>query len=470
MFNKKVKKLLAVVSVVAMTAGLTIGCAAPAAEEAAPAEDAAAEEAPAEDATEEASGEGYTGKLVISIHDQLNNPAIVEGIEALGATDKWKGVEIEVKEKDQEYAVNMPIQIMGGEQIDIIYNFNPIEQDKNASSGLLVPLDEYVAELGIDMEARYGSNAAAAYNYGEIYGIPGGYTSWGLFYNKAIFDEAGIDYPSMDTPMTWDEYRALAVELTSGEGADKVYGALHLQWGMFWYGEAIMKLGGGQHFYNAEGLSNISDPAFVDALEATYQMQNVDESMPKQADIIANKFEPDGFFTGDYAMYPHGTWMFNWLADTETYPRDWEVGFAPMPVPEGTEGMMSWGVCGTFGVPATSADPLMATDFCVDLVAYAAENSPAEPYADITVEAKNLYATVEDDIADEGMTAENIKSVFFNPDTVSVTEKVAGANPAEYEAVINEEVQKYLADAQDLDTTLKNIEERGNEVIQEAAE
>ena len=36
-----------------------------------------------------------------------------------------------------------------------------------------------------------------------------------LFYNKTLFDAAGVDYPTND--MTWEEYAALAKEMT-GKG------------------------------------------------------------------------------------------------------------------------------------------------------------------------------------------------------------------------------------------------------------
>ena len=450
------KKLLSALLCTAMVASMLVGCGGKE-EEAAPAEKEGTEEA--------AEAEGYSGKLVISVHDQLNNPAIPAGIEAIGATDKWKNVEIEVKPKDQEYAMNMPVQIMGGEQIDIIYNFNPIEQAKNNDGGLVVPLDDIMADLGVDMEARYGTRAADGYNQdGELIAIPGAYTTWALFYNKAIFDAANEPYPDAEVPMTWDEYRALAKKLTSGEGADKIYGTLNLQWPMYWYGQAIMELNVGQHFYNAEGLSNIEDPAFVNALEQTYNMQNADASTPTQADIIARKIEPDGYFNGSYAMYLHGNWFLNWMADTETYPRDYEIGVAPMPVPEGYEGQMTWGVTGTYSVGATTANATMAADFIVDLMAYATENSPAEAYCDTTVEAKELYQNLG--IKDPGFDPENVKKYFANPDILGVTEKVSGPNAANYETVIKEEVEKYFADAQDLDTTIANIKERGNAEIE----
>lgn len=40
-----------------------------------------------------------------------------------------------------------------------------------------------------------------------------------LYYNKDIFDAAGVDYPSND--MTWTEWEEMCKSLTSGEGNDK---------------------------------------------------------------------------------------------------------------------------------------------------------------------------------------------------------------------------------------------------------
>lgn len=460
MYNKKVRKMMSLLLMTAMTVSLAAGCGGK--------KDEPKEDGKKGSGTEsEADTGGYSGELVVSIHDQLNNPAVVEALDYLQTTEKWKNVSFDIMPKDQEYEVNLPIQVMGGKQIDVMYNFNPIEQDKNSSAGTIVPIGEYLDELGIDLEERYGSYASAAYNGDEAYAIPGGVTAWGLFYNKSIFDEAGVEYPDPKVPMTWSEYRELAKKLTKGEGADKTYGALHLQWPMYWYGEAIMELGGGQNFYNEEGLSNFEDPAFKKALEAAYQMQNVDKSTPTMADIIARKIEPDGFFNGKYAMYLHGTWFLNWLADKETYPRDYEVGFAPMPVPDGTTDRLTWGVTGTYAVPATSKDPKMATDFIVDLVAEVTQRTSSEIFVDQTVPRDNLFVTIADEIDDEQFTTENIMDLFLNPDQTLVTEKVTGPNAAKYEAVLKEEVEKYLADAQDLDTTIKNAVERGNKAIQD---
>ena len=42
------------------------------------------------------------------------------------------------------------------------------------------------------------------------------------YYNKDLFDKAGVEYPSND--LTMEDYDALARKMTSGSGDTKVYG------------------------------------------------------------------------------------------------------------------------------------------------------------------------------------------------------------------------------------------------------
>ena len=63
---------------------------------------------------------------------------------------------------------------------------------------------------------------------GNFYGIPFRADFWVVFYNKDLFDAAGVDYPSND--MTLDDYDALMRQMTSGSGAEKVYGGHYHTW------------------------------------------------------------------------------------------------------------------------------------------------------------------------------------------------------------------------------------------------
>ena len=64
-----------------------------------------------------------------------------------------------------------------------------------------------IAETGVDFEEEFGKYAESAKNDGQTYMVPHNITSWALYYNKDVFDAAGVPYPDDTVPMTWEEYR-----------------------------------------------------------------------------------------------------------------------------------------------------------------------------------------------------------------------------------------------------------------------
>jgi len=405
-------------------------------------------------------------KVVINVHNYLNNSAFVTAINEVQKMDKYRDIVFEVTGKDEEYETTMPVKVASGHQFDIVAVYNPILLAKYAKAGTIIPIDEYITNANINYIREFGRYAASAAINGKTYMIPQNPTKWVLFYNKKIFDDAKVPYPDADKPMTWDEYRGLAARLTSGSGQDKIYGALHLDWPMYWYGEAIMVLGGGERFYTEGGWSNIENPAFVNALEDTYRMMHEDESIPTYSDIKTTKIISQSFFSGRYAMFAAGPWFLNWAMDKETYPRSWEIGICPLPVDTG-ERWKTWGVCGGLAICPTSPDPQLAFDIAMDLERVMAKYTTTEPAAVQTVEQTNLFIGAGEVLGPEGMTAEVIQKYFLAEDQIFITEKVTGPNSSDYEQVINEEVEKYLVQVQDLVTTIKNIKERSDKVIKE---
>ena len=67
----------------------------------------------------------------------------------------------------------------------------------------------------------------AAYNYdGVQYGLPTDLDLQLIYYNKDLFDAAGVAYP--EAGWNWDDYIAIAKALTAGEGVGKTYGSLRV--------------------------------------------------------------------------------------------------------------------------------------------------------------------------------------------------------------------------------------------------
>lgn len=69
-----------------------------------------------------------------------------------------------------------------------------------------------VSDADIDWSEYIEGPMASTMKDGKHYGIPFATNCTALFYNKDIFDAAGVDYPDENT--TWDEFREMAKTLT----------------------------------------------------------------------------------------------------------------------------------------------------------------------------------------------------------------------------------------------------------------
>jgi len=92
---------------------------------------------------------------------------------------------------------------------------------------LLLDLTPYLERVEINL-ATYDSSVTPAFRRGRgVYALPRGYSPLVLAFNQALFDSAGIEYPSGD--WTWDDFLAAAAILTRDSDGD---GTLD-QWGTY---------------------------------------------------------------------------------------------------------------------------------------------------------------------------------------------------------------------------------------------
>lgn len=95
-----------------------------------------------------------------------------------------------------------------------------------ADAGVLQPLGAYLERSTRIDEADFYSQAIEPFVYGgELWCVPQNLSSLVVFYNTALFDAAGLDYPSPH--WTWDEFLQTAIALTKdtdGDGANEQFG------------------------------------------------------------------------------------------------------------------------------------------------------------------------------------------------------------------------------------------------------
>lgn len=460
------KKALSVLLASVMAAAALAGCGGGGAQPSPASENGgktqAASEADQSGAAKGASAEKR--KVVIYLNGMDEEQKMKSAMDEIKALDKYQDIEFDFRGRDADFNTKVPVEIAGGNPVDLIIVANPILQQQYVDSGMIQPLDDIIQAAGVDYEKEFGPYVENAMNNGQIFTVPHNITRWVITYNKAVFDAAGEPYPDPEIPMTWDEYAEVAKRITQGEGADKIYGAFYLPWGTFSYGDAIMELGGGEHFYNEEGLSNIDNPAFARSMERLHKMMHEDGSTPTHANAKTSKTSPTDFLNGRYGMAIGGGWNLSWVMDREANPRDWKVGVAPMPVDAGTT-TKTWGIVNGFGIPISAPEPELSFEIAMDLVKLSAKYADTTESASRTVPQDLLFVEAAKALEDDGITLESLLDVFTNEKTVFVGEKIMGPNNVAYEKVYMEEVEKYLVDEQDLKTTIENIKKRGDKAI-----
>lgn len=87
-----------------------------------------------------------------------------------------------------------------------------------ASNDQLLDLTDYIAQSADVDLSKYPQGLNDIYSLdGKQYAIPKDYDTIALWYNKTLFDEAGISYP--DETWTWDTLKEAAKKLTKPDGS-----------------------------------------------------------------------------------------------------------------------------------------------------------------------------------------------------------------------------------------------------------
>jgi len=114
--------------------------------------------------------------------------------------------------------------MQGANPPDVVM-FDLSQMPQLLGENLLAPLDPLISKDKFDtadIVPAVIDGIKAASTDGKLYGLAPLFSSSALVYNKKMFDEAGVPYPT--DGMTWDQMFDLARRVTKGEGEKKVYG------------------------------------------------------------------------------------------------------------------------------------------------------------------------------------------------------------------------------------------------------
>jgi multiple sugar transport system substrate-binding protein len=350
-----------------------------------------------------------------------------------------------------EYQDVVNVMLSGGDDVDIITVKDIPGYSAMLTRGQIIPLNDYIEAADIDLSLYSGAAEELTYE-NALYALPFRSDIWILYYNKEIFDAAGLPYPTND--MTWEEFDALARQLASGEGADRVYGAHFHTW------RSTVQLPTVQ---DGENIVIAEDYSFM---APTYNMitslQN-DQIIMDFGELKAGNIHYSGVFkNGQVAMLPMGSWFIGSLIAAENAGEfDFGWGVAKYPHPEGVEAGTTAGTLTSLAINTLSENKDAAFDFIkfysgvegAQILA-ALGNLPAIR----TPEVLETFASVE------GVPAEAQEALQT---TTVRLELPMRPNVGAYEQILNQEHELIMTNSVSVEDGIAEINRRVAEEIEE---
>ena len=254
-----------------------------------------------------------------------------------------------------DYSTVLQTQLAGGaDELDIITIKDVPGYANLVSANLLLSLDDYMAAQSID-PAPYGGVVEALSLNDNVYALPFRSDFWLLYYNKDLFDNAGVAHPSND--LTLAQLDELARQVTSGFGPDKVYGTHYHVW------RSTVQLAGildGQHTL-IDGNYDFLKPYY----ERVLALQNDGIVQSYAALKTSNTHYSGPFYNAQIATLPMGSWFIGTqiakVKSGESKAVNW--GVVKFPHPEGVEAGSTAATITALGVAANSTKQEAALDF-----------------------------------------------------------------------------------------------------------
>lgn len=473
MKRKLVSRCSAVLSTI-MIAGTIAGCAGVAAAPAAsaPAAAPAAEQAVAE--TAEPAGEGTP----LYFYAWTKEENVVELKEEFDK--KWQGkYYMEYEKLNDALSLTINTALASGDPISVMTQASASDLRQRADDGVYIGLKQFFDEDGITYEDTIGKSMEEAMNInGDYYGIPYNNNINLIFYNKKMFDEAGLEYPQPG--WTWDDFRETCIALSHGEGADRVYGAMIDLCGgdnsdNYWDVIARQKRGTNAYYNDDEVSTAFDDPVFKQSLEYFYQLANVDKCIVPYEEYKSLEYQNDtnamiGLYSGKFAMFfsPSYSAMYTRESYGELPEEGIDIGITNFPTLEGGKSIAT-SYTSTASIPASCTDPRGAWEMmkfiCMEraeLFAGKKVNLPGYQFKD-NEEAEKYVEYMFSNAP--GLDLESAKdAIIYNAPDV-VTKDCTIPSATNLQTVIDNTVNLIFTDEMSIDDALKQLKEQGDAAV-----
>ena len=249
------------------------------------------------------------------------------------------GINVELPFLENEaFKAKLTTLLQSNEAPDVFHSWGGGVFYEQAAAGVLRPIEDVLSEEAKAAQGTAGVSAFTAPD-GHIYGIARDVAEVVLWYNKSLFEQAGVDPASL---ATWDGFLAAVQKLKDAGITPFALGAKDRWPAHFWWSKLVVRLAGQDGFEAArrgEG-DGFAGEAFVKAGEYFLQLAALE---PWQEGFEAATYgDASGYFgDGKAAMHLMGDWDYGVMKDNSASKQgipDDQLGILPFPTIEGGAG------------------------------------------------------------------------------------------------------------------------------------
>lgn len=165
------------------------------------------------DGSEDEGDDGGVTKIQVQVSGEPEETAVYSAI-ADQFTEANEDVEVEVVEvpEKDEHLARLATSFAGGNPPDVfLVNFR--EYSQFVVRDAIEPIENHLAD--VDLSAYYEPPLEAFTYDGALQCFPQNISSLVVYYNRALFDQAGLERPKAG--WTWDDFRSTGEALTKGD-------------------------------------------------------------------------------------------------------------------------------------------------------------------------------------------------------------------------------------------------------------
>ena len=361
------------------------------------------------------------------------------------------GITIEyIDVSSQEYGTKASTMLAGGDTSDIFMVKGVPDLLNWDNAGYAEHLNPYMEKDNYDLSGFVGMDSGYRLNDQQA-ALPFRSDFWVLFYNKTLFDNAGVAYPTSD--MTWEQYKDLAIKMT--DSAKGIYGCHYHTW-----------LSAVVNWAVDDGVNTLVDGDYEDLkyfYDLYFALEDAGACMPYPEVSAAGLHYSGAFGNGNIAMLPMGYWyvstLINNIKDGTYKVTDW--GITAVPHKEDVPAGSSFGNLTGVMINKASANKDAAWTYVAWLCG--PEGSA------VTAATGNRPAWVSEDVAAvmsgvEGFPTDEASKAALLPSMVSI-EMPAHPKASEINTILGEEHSAIITREISVEDGILNMNDRVAEVL-----